>query len=72
MSMTEYQKRRIASTPLSMRVALVVVGALASIGAAAGVNVLLNDEPVWAVAVPIGVAVGVVMAYQYLWVPRRR
>ncbi len=66
------QLAKLSARPLGRRVGLVLAGTVAAIVAAALINLLLTGEPGPVAAVVIGVAVGLALAYQYLWMPGRR
>jgi multisubunit Na+/H+ antiporter MnhB subunit len=64
------QRAKLSAMPLGRRVSLVIAGTVAAIGAAAIINLFLTGGPGLVAAVVIGLAVGLVLAYQYLWSPR--
>ncbi len=65
------QRAQLSAMPWGRRLSLVLAGTVAAIVVAALINLLLTGDVGIIAAVVIGLAVGLALAYQYLWAPRR-
>ena len=65
------QQDRIAAMPLGRRIGTVIVGGVGAILACLVVNLLLSGDANPGLAIAIGVAITLVIGYQYLVQPAR-
>ena len=66
------QHARLSAMPRGRRLSLVLAGTVAAVVVAGLINLLLTGDFGIVAALVIGLAVGLALAYQYLWAPARR
>jgi putative flippase GtrA len=66
------ERAKIAAMPMTKRIAMVLVGIVATIVGASLVGILLDDEVDIGVAALLAAGMGTLFAYHYLWAPSRR